>query len=150
MSVTLAFLHHVAAFVLVAMVTVELILVRGELTLASARTLLRMDAVYGIAAGVIIVVGALRVVYTEKGTAYYFHSGAFIAKMAAFVIVGVISIYPTMQFLGWRKALAQNQLPVLDDARRRSLRRVLHYELLLLVIMMLCAAMMARGVGFIG
>ena len=149
-SVTLAFLHHLAAFVLVAMVTVELFLVRGELTLASARTLLRVDAVYGVCAGAILVIGGLRVAYFEKPATYYLHSGAFWAKMTAFLIVGLISIYPTMQFLGWRKALAQGQLPAIDAAKKRRLRRILHWELVLLTAMLLCAAMMARGVGFLG
>ena len=49
-SALFAFLHHAAAFLLVAVVMVELVVMRGELTLASARTLLRMDSVYGMCA----------------------------------------------------------------------------------------------------
>ena len=98
-TITLAFLHHAAAFLLVAVVMVELVLMRGDLTLGSARSLVRMDAVYGIAAAVILIVGFLRVFYTEKGSAYYFHSGTFLAKFALFVIVALLSIYPTMQFM---------------------------------------------------
>jgi len=52
-SALFAFLHHAAAFALVAVVMVELVLMRGELTLASARTLLRMDSVYGLCAVVL-------------------------------------------------------------------------------------------------
>src|SRR5262245_12346046 len=108
-TVTLAFLHHVAAFLIVAVLTVELVLLKGELTLTSARSILRMDAAYGIAAVTILVVGFARVFYTEKSTGYYFHSGAFIAKIALFVIVGLLSIYPTMTFLGWRRAVARGE-----------------------------------------
>src|SRR5262245_44814454 len=68
-TVTLAFLHHATAFLLVAVVTVELVLMR-ELTLTTARSLLRMDAVYGVAALVMLAVGFLRVFYTEKTPAY--------------------------------------------------------------------------------
>ncbi len=80
-TITLAFLHHAAAFAVVALLTVELVLLRGELTVANARTLLRMDAAFGIAALVLLIVGFLRVFFTEKGAAYYFHSGTFIAKV---------------------------------------------------------------------
>jgi len=149
-SAILAFLHHAAAFLLVAVVTVELVLMKGELTLTSARSLARMDAAYGIAAVVVLIVGLLRVFYTEKGADYYFHSGTFIAKIALFVIVGLISIYPTMQFLGWRKTLRQQQVPVLDAGKRRTIRLILHVELTLLFAMMLFAVLMARGIGFIG
>ncbi|HZF28461.1 MAG TPA: DUF2214 family protein [Gammaproteobacteria bacterium] len=144
--VTLAFLHHAVAFLLVAVVTVELVLMR-ELTLTTARSLVRMDAVYGVAALAILVIGFLRVFYTEKGSAYYFHSIPFILKIALFAIAGLLSIYPTKQYLSWRKSLKENRVPAVDDRVRRKIRMILHIELTLLFLMMLCAAMMARGVG---
>jgi putative membrane protein len=149
-TVTLAFLHHAAAFVIVGVLTAELVLLMGELTLTSARSLLRIDAAYGIAALVLLVVGFLRVFYTEKGAAYYFHSGSFIAKIGLFLIVGLLSIYPTLQFMSWRKLLAQGRLPPLDAAVRRRIRMLVHVELTLLFLIMLCAALMARGIGFFG
>jgi len=148
-SVALAFLHHAAAFLIVAAVMVELVLMRGELTLTSARSLLRMDRLYGFAAGVLLVVGLLRVFFTEKGAAYYFHSGAFIAKITLFAIAGLLSIYPTLEFLSWRKALKQQQAPVIAAEKKRTIRTILHVELTLFFVIMLCAAMMARGVGYI-
>lgn len=147
-SALLAFLHHLAAFVVFAALMVELVLIKAQLTAASARSVLRMDAVYGVAATVLLIVGFLRVFYTEKGAPYYFHSTAFIAKITLFAIVGLLSIYPTVQFMGWRKALKAQQAPVLEEARRRTIRRVIHTELTLLALIMLCAALMARGLGY--
>jgi putative membrane protein len=150
-SALFAFLHHAAAFLLVAVVMVELVLLRGELTVASARTLLRMDAVYGLSAVVLLIVGFVRVSSTEKGADYYFHSGPFLVKLALFILVALLSILPTLQFLGWRKALlTEGRLPELDDGKRRRLRMFIHIELTLLFVIMLCAALMARGIGFIG
>lgn len=148
--ITFAFLHHAAAFMLVAAVTTELVLLRTELTPSTARALLRVDMIYGISAAVVLVVGFLRVFYTEKGAAYYFASGSFLTKMALFAIAGLLSIYPTMRFLRWRRTLAQQQVPVLPAAQQRKLRMVLHIELVLLLGMMLAAVMMARGIGFLG
>ena len=149
-SALFAFLHHAAAFLLVAVVMVELVLMRGEITVASARTLLRMDSVYGISAVVLLIVGFVRVAYTEKGAGYYFHSGPFLAKLALFVMVGLLSIVPTVRFFGWRKAVRAGQAPAIDDAARRRIRMIIHIELTLLFLIMLCAALMARGIGFIG
>jgi putative membrane protein len=149
-SALLAFLHHAAAFVLVGVVMVELVVMRGELTIASARTLLRMDSVYGMCAVVLLIVGFTRVFYTEKGADYYFHSWPFLMKLSLFVVVGLLSILPTVQFLGWRKALKEGRLPALDDGKRRQIRMFIHIELTLLFLIMLCAALMARGIGFIG
>jgi putative membrane protein len=149
-SALFAFLHHAAAFLLVAVVMVELVLMRGEITVATARTLLRMDSVYGLCAVALLIVGFIRVFYTEKGAAYYFHSGSFLAKLALFLVVGLLSILPTVQFLGWRKAVKAGQAPTVDDATRRRIRMIIHTELTLLFLVMLCAALMARGIGFIG
>lgn len=146
----LAFAHHLAAFLIFAVLMVELSVTKGELTLTAARTVLRMDAVYGLASIAILVIGFLRVVYTEKGSAYYLHSGPFIAKLVLFVAIGLLSIYPTVKFLAWRKALRQQQVPEFDARTRRAVRLVLHVELTLLVGVLLCAALMARGIGFIG
>jgi putative membrane protein len=149
-TIALAFLHHAAAFVVVAMLAVELVVLKNELTLGSARSLLRIDAAYGIAATVLLVVGLLRVFYTGKGAAYYFASGPFLAKLTLFVIVGVLSIYPTITFLRWRTALRAGQPPTLATDVRRKLRLLVHAELTLLFVIMLLAAMMARGIGYFG
>lgn len=142
MSAFFAFLHHVAAFALVSAVVVEFVLIRQELSVANARRLALTDAVVGVSAGVLLVVGWLRVFYFEKGTSFYFHNAAFIAKMALFVAVAFLSIYPTMKFLSWRKGI--------DPAAVPAIRRVLHLELVGIVLILLCAALMARGIGFYG
>ena len=71
-SALLAFLHHAAAFVVFGALMAELVVTKADMTLTSARSLLRMDATYGMSAMVLLVVGFLRVFYTEKGAAYYF------------------------------------------------------------------------------
>jgi putative membrane protein len=98
----------------------------------------------------LIVVGLLRVFFTEKGASYYFGSAPFLVKITLFVIVGLLSIKPTREFLSWRSTLAQQQLPAFTDEKRQMIRRMIHIELTLLVIIMLCAALMARGIGFFG
>ncbi|HYL23284.1 MAG TPA: DUF2214 family protein, partial [Burkholderiales bacterium] len=100
-----AFLHHLAAFTLVAALAVEFVLLRGELTATRARQILSADRLYGISAGLILVIGFARVFRFEKGAHYYFHSIPFIAKLSLFAVVGLLSIYPTLQFLKWRPAL---------------------------------------------
>jgi putative membrane protein len=149
-TITAAYLHHVAAFLIVATLMVELVLLRGELTLTSARSVLRMDMVYGIAATLLLIVGFVRVFYTEKGEAYYFASGTFLGKLALFIIVGLLSIYPTIKFMGWRKALREQRLPDFDAGTRRTVRMLIHIELTLIFVIILLAIMMARGVGFLG
>ena len=148
-TVTAAFIHA-AAFLLVAALMVELVVLRNELTTASARSVLRMDMVYGIAALVLLIAGFVRVFYTEKGAAYYFASGSFLVKLTLFIVVGLLSIYPTMQFMRWRKALREQRLPDFDAATRRKVRMLLHIQLTLVFVIILMAIMMARGLWFLG
>src|SRR6478735_654660 len=103
MIVTFAFLHHLAAFTLVARIAIEFILIGQQLTLASARKIIAVDRVLGIAATALLVIGLLRVFYFEKGAAYYFSNHAFTAKFSVFIAVGLLSIVPTVEFLSWRK-----------------------------------------------
>ena len=150
MNALFAFLHHLAAFVLFATVFMELVLIKGALTDWSARKILLYDLIYGAAAMVVIVVGILRVVYFEKGLSYYLHSIPFIVKVSSFALVGVLSIHPTMQFMKWRAALKRGETPVLDSALRKRIARVIHLELTGLAVVILCAALMAKGIGYFG
>lgn len=149
-SAIFAFLHHACAFVIFGALFCELMLLKDELTPGIARTLARVDALYGIAAGILVVVGLIRVYYTEKGSAYYLHSATFIAKIVLFSLVGVVSIRPTRQFTAWRRALKVQGVPVMDSKLRDTLRRFIHIELALMLVLILCAALMARGIGYLG
>jgi putative membrane protein len=147
MTVFFAFLHHVAAFALVAGLAVELALVRGEPGAERIRRLARADMAVGISATVLLLVGLARVFHFEKGAAYYFHNWAFIAKLSLFLLVALLSIYPTIKFISWSRALKRGETPAIDPATLRRLRMILHTELTAILPIVLFAAMMARGIG---
>ena len=67
MSAFMAFLHHLAAFALVAGIAVEFVLIRQPIDPSNVRRLARADMVVGLSAGVLVVVGLLRVLYFESG-----------------------------------------------------------------------------------
>ena len=145
MSTLFAFLHHLAAFTLVSAVAIEFALIRQELTLSSARRLQVTDMLLGMAAGALLVIGLLRVFLFEKGASYYFHSHAFLLKFSLFIVVGLLSIIPTMEFLSWRDAVGAGQVPAISAKKLRRVTAVIHGEIVAIVIILLCAAIMARG-----
>jgi putative membrane protein len=149
MTSLFAFLHHIAAFTLFAALVVELILIGEVLTVGTARRLQVADMVFGISAGVLLLVGLLRVFYFEKGAYYYFHTWTFIAKLTLFLIIGLVSIVPTREFLSWRKAVKQGQAPSVSPDKVRALRSIMHWELVGVVAIILMAALMAKGVGLL-
>jgi putative membrane protein len=147
MNSLFAFLHHIAAFALVAALVVEFVLIRDELSAKSARKILVADLALAISATVILVVGLLRVFYFEKGPSYYFQNTSFIAKLTLFVLVALLSAYPTIQFLSWRGALSRQQAPNVSPQRLRAICAVIHWELAGVAFIILFAVLMARGIG---
>jgi putative membrane protein len=145
MSTLFAFLHHLMAFTLVSAIAIEFMLVRYEITRANALRLLATDAVVGLSATLLLIVGLLRVFYFEKGAVYYWSSHAFLTKFSMFVLVAILSAVPTLEFLSWRKAVRAGQAPMVSDKKLRTVRMFLHLELIGIVIILACAAIMAKG-----
>jgi len=143
----MAFLHHLAAFTLTSAILYELVTFRRGLSLAEARRIQWMDILYGISAGLLVVVGLLRVFYFEKGAAYYAQNWFFWTKMFGFALAGLLSAYPTIRFVSWRKFLARNQVPEISDQDVARIKLALRLEMAAIALILFSAAMMARGVG---
>ncbi|NLR75593.1 DUF2214 family protein [Leeia aquatica] len=150
MSALLASLHHLLLFTLIASLSVEYALLSTPLSLPRANALQRADLMYGLSALGALLVGFSRAGLYEKGMAYYSHSLPFWIKVGAFALAGLLSIRPTQVFLGWRSRTQQGEVPDLDEQQRLRLQRTVALELLLLMVMLVCAALMARGVGYLG
>ena len=146
-SALMAFLHHLFAFALVACVIYEFIAYRKGMTVEEARRIQRADLVYGISAGLLLIVGLLRVFYFEKGPAFYSQSPFFWVKMNAFLVVGLLSIDPTIRYLRWNKTLKENKAPEINDNEFKRTRLLLSLEVIGLAVILFAAAMMARGIG---
>ena len=143
----MAFAHHLMAFTLVACVVYEFVAYRRGLTMEEARRIQRADLAYGISAGLLLIVGLLRVYFFEKGPAFYSHNPFFWLKMNTFLIVGLLSIDPTIRYLRWNKILKENRLPEIPENEFKRTRLILTLEVIGLAIILFAAAMMARGVG---
>ena len=146
-SVLFAFIHHVAGFALVGALASELALFNATPSLQRARILRRADMTYGISAGVLLVAGLLRVFYFEQGESYYFQNLFFILKLTLFATIGLLSIYPTVVFLSWKKQLEAGVVPQLTDLQAKRLRTIILSELAGVVGILACAPLMARGIG---
>ena len=145
-----ASLHYLAIFVLFALLTAEHMLFKPDLDAATARRLMRIDIAYGITAGLVLFTGLARVLWFAKGTDYYLHNYLFHAKVSLFVVIGLLSIVPTLTFFGWRNEVLAGQAPNLSPAKARRTIMVIRLELLLLAAMPVLASLMARGYGMLG
>ena len=101
------------------------------------------DAWWGIAAGVWLVTGLWRLLAgTEKGTSYYMGNQAFHLKMALFLAILALEVWPMLTLMRWR---TRKSVPDPRDAGRIEV--ISYVECALVIAMVLAAAGMARGYG---
>lgn len=61
------------------------------------------------------------------------------------LVIGLLSIVPSLEFLSWRGALTAGPAPTIDARKLRLVTGIIHGELFTVVIILLCAAIKARG-----
>jgi putative membrane protein len=146
-DLTLAIVHHLLVFLLAGVLAFEIGVIEPSMKREDIVRVGRVDLWYGILAGAIIVIGFSRAIFAAKGWAYYSVNMFFWAKMAAFAMVGLLSIAPTMRIIGWRRTLAQNREFAPAAADVLVVRRFLWAEAAFFAFIPAFAAAMARGYG---
>lgn len=138
----LAIAHHLAVFSLVAVLVAEMVLADGPPDTRRLQQIGRLDGAYGGLAMLALVAGSLRAVYGAKGWSFYAGNPLFWAKIGTFVLIGLLSIAPTVRLLRWRRA---GTLP--DAVALRGLLPWMHAQLAAIVAIPVFAVLMARGFG---
>ncbi len=145
----LASVHHLIVFGIASVLAAELALMRpAAMSPHTVRLLGRFDAVYGGLALAILVVGFARVWFGAKGPDFYLHNPMFWAKIGAFLVVGLVSIRPTLRILAWQKVLKLDAAFVPAVQEIGAVRRQLLIEIHVFALIPIFAAAMARGIGF--
>lgn len=142
----LAIFHWLAILTLVVFISSEAALCRVEwLNAAVVKRLQRVDLIYGIAAVAVLASGLLRAFLGIKGSAWYWSQPLLHTKLTLFVIVGLISIKPTLTFRRWGRELgASGRLP--EAAEIAATRRLVMIQAHLILVFPILGAMLARGV----
>ena len=140
----LASSHHLVVFLLVAIFAAEFALLRPGLAGNRIGQLARIDAAYGGVAMLVIVVGVLRVIFGASGWEYYVSNYAYWAKMAAFLVMGLLTVPPTLAIRRWLKAGQDYVVPAEEISANR---RFIYLQAGVLVLIPIFAAAMARGYG---
>ena len=103
LDLILAGLHHIDVFTLMGVFAAEFALLRPGLEGRRVGQLSKLDGAYGAAAGIVVVVGIIRVIFGNAGWEFYVFNGVFWLKMATFAAVGALSILPTRAIARWRR-----------------------------------------------
>ena len=146
-SALIAYAHFFAFFALTAALILQLTLLSDSISVATAQRIQRADRIYGVSAILILIFGLLRVVYFEKGADYYVSNTFFLLKIGLFIVVGLLSIYPTICYTRWNSELKLDIAPELSIQAVQKLRKIIHTELVVIIGILLCASLMAKGFG---
>ena len=134
--------HHLAAFALFGALFAQFAALRPRLSAAAVERIAKFDIVYGASAGLVLAFGIARVAFAAKGWEYYSANAAFWLKLGAFLLIGLLSVPPTLMFRRWR---SRSGGP--SDHDVRVARRYVQAQLALFVLIPIASAAMARGYG---
>jgi len=147
LDAVLAYLHFLSIFFLAFTLLREWVLLRGGPPVLDVNALARTDLHYMYAAIAVLASGLGRILLVIKPWMFYAHNPVFHAKIGLFVLIGILSIQPTLAFIRWRRAQAADADYRVAPNDWRFVRRMLLIELHLLVLIPLLATLMARGIG---
>ncbi len=145
-EILLRYLHFISIFAIVGALLAEHLLLKPRLTRLAITQLTRIDAIYGIAAVVLLAAGfTLWLGGVGKPSFFYTKNWVFHVKLGLFVVLGLLSIYPSVFFMKNRKGDPEEEIEI-----PAMVFWMLRLELLILLIIPLLAGLMAKGVGFFG
>ena len=142
LDLVLAICHHLLIFALFGVLLAELIFVRKGMAFTAVVRTQAVDLWYGVLAALILAVGFSRAVFAAKGWLYYQHNAFFWAKIGTFLLIGLLSVPPTLRFIAWRRVEVSP-----PDEAVTTVQRYLHAEIVLFALLPIFAAAMARGYG---
>lgn len=136
------YLHFVSMFILVAAVLGQHLILRGTVTRAIVGKAQKLDIAYAISVIVVLGTGLLQWLVVGKPADFYSSNPVFHTKLTLFLVIGLVSIYPSV-YLGKNRKGDPDELVTIPPGIVWSVR----VELLLLFLMPLLATLMARGIG---
>ena len=143
-DLVLASFHHLLVLGLAVMLAAERVLLSLPPTKQTLHRLLRVDIGYGACAGLLLLVGVMRLHFGLRPTAFYLHNPWFWWKIGVFVLAALLSVLPTVAFLRWRRAMRGDPGFLPSAQAMAAMRRIVSVELVLLAAIFVLAAMMAR------
>jgi len=143
LELILRYLHFVSIFAIVSSLVAEHLLLKGEMKRVELNRIARIDAVYGLAALTLLGAGlTLWLGSIGKPAEFYTKNWIFHTKITLFMIVGLLSIYPTIFFIKNRKGNPEETVKI-----PKAIFWMLRIELLLIFVIPILAGLMAKGIG---
>jgi putative membrane protein len=139
------YFHFICIFGLVSSVIAEHLLLKPQMTRQEIKRLALIDSIYGLSAILVVAAGLTLWFWVGKPADFYSKNWIFHTKVTMAVLMGLLSIYPTIFFIKQSKG-PMEELVEMPPAIKWSIR----LELLLIFSIPLLATFMAKGIGYFG
>ncbi len=96
-------------------------------------------------AGLILIVGFGRVFYGIKGAALYLDNPILWVKIVAFLVLGLLSVPPTMAVVAWRNRARRDQAFVPPVAEIEKIKTFMRLEASVFILIPIFARMGGNG-----
>ncbi len=143
----ITYFHFVSIILLFVSLTAEKLLFKPSVDQKAAKKIMVFDSLYGIAALLLMTTGFLKFFLYGKGSSYYLHNYLMWIKLGLFTVVGLLSIYPTVYFLKWRKIIKAGNEIVIPESDYKKISIFIHIELAVAILIPLFATLLSRGFG---
>jgi len=150
LRVSLAAIHLLAFAMAISGVFTRGAALRRPVSAETLRRAFAGDNHWGVAAALLVATGLWRLLGgIEKVTSYYANDVLFQAKMAGFLIIFALELWPMITLIRWRRALRGGATAeATASATTASRIAVISFtQGILMVIMVILASAMARGFG---
>ena len=142
-----AYIHYLGIILCFSALLFERLKLKVNLNRNEAIAIIIADVVYGIAGLAILITGILRVNYFGQGSQFYTSNPIFWVKVGLYIIVGLLSLYPTITYVLWAIPLSKNKLPKVSEKIVKRFKFIIITELFGFATIPLFATLMARGIG---
>ena len=140
------YVHFLSLFIMIAALSSQAITLRDTMHRKYIRRLSVIDAFYGFSAILVVGAGMMLWLVVGKPGEFYSQNYYFLVKMGLVILLGLLSLHPTIFFLRKRKGENPDEMVAIPA----SVKWVIRLELFLLLFIPLCATLMAKGIGYFG
>ena len=146
-SALVAYVHYLGIILCFASLLFERLTLKVGLNRNETIAMIIADVVYGLAGVAILITGILRVKYFGQGGDFYTGNPVFWIKVSIYILVGLLSLYPTTTYILWAIPVSKNKLPEISENLVKRFQLIITTELVGFATIPLFATLMARGVG---
>ncbi len=138
------YVHFIGIIIVFALVFAENVMLKERLSRSEISRLFKVDNIYGLFSIIVVGAGLYLWLGIGKPADYYSQNHIFLTKVSLFILVGILSLWPSIFYFKNRKGDPDQSVLVPS-----KIRWIVKIELAILILIPLLATIMAQGVGLV-